>query len=251
MHFSDPSKAVQNRSSRDRRPRRRRRSPSGGRPTHIVVTHRPLQFEAAPYDATPIAFTSLSLDTRLERALTDRGFEMTTPIQSAVLPSRVRRHRPGRLCRDRHRQDAGLSLPLMQRLLGATGALGCDGCGRRTDARLDSGADARACGADRRRISGAGVPHQSVERRRVWRCRVGAAGARSAGLGRHRRGHAGPPARSHGHQRRQVRRASTCSCSTRRTACSTWASGRASGASSRRCRRTGRRCCSRRRCPTK
>ena len=47
----------------------------------------PLQFDPAPYDATPIAFTALGLEQGLERALTDRGFETTTPIQGAVYPA--------------------------------------------------------------------------------------------------------------------------------------------------------------------
>jgi ATP-dependent RNA helicase RhlE len=46
-----------------------------------------LQFEAAPYDATPVAFRSLGLESGLERALIDRGFETTTPIQGAVYPA--------------------------------------------------------------------------------------------------------------------------------------------------------------------
>jgi ATP-dependent RNA helicase RhlE len=45
-----------------------------------------MAFEPAPYDATPVAFTSLGLDARLEHALAERGFVTTTPIQSAVYP---------------------------------------------------------------------------------------------------------------------------------------------------------------------
>ena len=52
----------------------------------VVGSAKPLQFEPAPYDATPVAFTSLGLSPHLERALTDRGFVTTTPIQSAVYP---------------------------------------------------------------------------------------------------------------------------------------------------------------------
>jgi ATP-dependent RNA helicase RhlE len=53
------------------------------RPT---VATPPLTFEPAPYDATPMAFTALGLDRRLEQAVVDRGFVSTTPIQSAVYP---------------------------------------------------------------------------------------------------------------------------------------------------------------------
>ena len=51
-----------------------------------VTSAAPLAFEPAPYDATPVPFTSLGLDSRLEQAVTDRGFVTTTPIQSAVYP---------------------------------------------------------------------------------------------------------------------------------------------------------------------
>ena len=88
LHFSDPSKAVQNRQSRGRRPRRTGRGAPGGRSRQVVIASRPpLQFEAAPYDASPVAFTSLGLESGLERALIDRGFETTTPIQGAVYPA--------------------------------------------------------------------------------------------------------------------------------------------------------------------
>ena len=53
------------------------------RPT---VATPPLTFEPAPYDATPMEFTALGLDKRLEQAVVDRGFVNTTPIQSAVYP---------------------------------------------------------------------------------------------------------------------------------------------------------------------
>src|ERR687891_1864702 len=88
LHFSDPSKAVQNRSTRGRNPRRRGRGSPGGRHHSAVMPPRPpLQFEPAPYDATPVPFRSLGLESGLERALIDRGFETTTPIQGAVYPA--------------------------------------------------------------------------------------------------------------------------------------------------------------------
>ncbi len=45
-----------------------------------------MSFEPAAYDATPVEFTALGLDRRLQQALSDRGFVTTTPIQSAVFP---------------------------------------------------------------------------------------------------------------------------------------------------------------------
>jgi ATP-dependent RNA helicase RhlE len=52
----------------------------------VAVASPPLAFEPAPYDATPALFTSLGLNPDLERAVLDRGFVTTTPIQSAVYP---------------------------------------------------------------------------------------------------------------------------------------------------------------------
>jgi ATP-dependent RNA helicase RhlE len=51
------------------------------------VPARPLRFDPAPYDPTPVPFTSLDLNPLLQTALADRGFVTTTPIQSAVLPA--------------------------------------------------------------------------------------------------------------------------------------------------------------------
>ena len=51
-----------------------------------MVSAPPPSFDEAPYDATPVPFASLPLDTRLQHALAERGFTTTTPIQSAVFP---------------------------------------------------------------------------------------------------------------------------------------------------------------------
>ena len=50
--------------------------------------HRPAPVtrESAPFDPAPVPFTSLITDVDLLDALEQRGFEKTTPIQSAVLP---------------------------------------------------------------------------------------------------------------------------------------------------------------------
>ena len=55
------------------------------------------------------------------------------------------------------------------------------------------------------------------------------------------RRHAGPPARPHRAEERQPRRRSRSSCSTKPTACSTWASSRTSSGSWRCCRSTAKR----------
>jgi len=44
---------------------------------------------SAPFDPSPLAFASLSIDPALRDALDQRGFVQPTPIQSAVLPYAV------------------------------------------------------------------------------------------------------------------------------------------------------------------
>jgi ATP-dependent RNA helicase RhlE len=46
----------------------------------------PIAFEAAQHDPTPVEFTTLGLDPRLNHALADHRFVRTTPVQSAVFP---------------------------------------------------------------------------------------------------------------------------------------------------------------------
>jgi len=75
----------------------------------------------APYDASPVAFASLGLDTRLERALTERGFETTMPIQSAVFPAVLAGIDLVACAQTGTGKTLAFLLPLMQRLLGASG----------------------------------------------------------------------------------------------------------------------------------
>jgi ATP-dependent RNA helicase RhlE len=72
-----------------RRPRRRRRGAARpGRPQTPtpVRASAPAARESAPHDPNPVAFSSLVNDRELLDALEQRGFERTTPVQSAVLP---------------------------------------------------------------------------------------------------------------------------------------------------------------------
>jgi len=75
----------------------------------------------APYDASPVAFASLGLDTRLERALTERGFETTMPIQSAVFPAVLAGIDLVACAQTGTGKTLAFLLPLMQRLLSASG----------------------------------------------------------------------------------------------------------------------------------
>ena len=90
----------------------------------MVSSKAPLRFEAAAHDATPVAFTSLGLDSRLQQAVGDRGFVSTTPIQSAVFPAVLEGTDLVACAQTGTGKTLAFLLPLMQRLLGATGAPG-------------------------------------------------------------------------------------------------------------------------------
>ncbi len=91
----------------------------------MVSSKAPLRFEAAAHDATPVAFTSLGLDSRLQQAVGDRGFVSTTPIQSAVFPAVLEGTDLVACAQTGTGKTLAFLLPLMQRLLGA---VRCDGC---------------------------------------------------------------------------------------------------------------------------
>jgi ATP-dependent RNA helicase RhlE len=62
------------------------------RSDRIVVPHRPQSTDRpqADYDPSPVAFDSLGLDSALLEGIAVRGFQRTTPIQSAVIPIALR-----------------------------------------------------------------------------------------------------------------------------------------------------------------
>ncbi len=86
------------------RPRRRRRggarrAPSGGHGhgsgrASFQAPHRPQATDRpqAPYDPSPVPFDTLGLQSSLLEGIAVRGFERTTPIQSAVIPIAVAGH---------------------------------------------------------------------------------------------------------------------------------------------------------------
>ena len=76
-------------------------------------------FAPAPYDATPVAFTSLGLNTKLEQAVTDRGFVTTTPIQAAVYPGVLDGADLVACAQTGTGKTLAFLLPLMHRLLSA------------------------------------------------------------------------------------------------------------------------------------
>ena len=93
----------------------------------VAVPHKPLQFEAASCDATPVPFTSLALHPLLERAVIDRGFVTTTPIQSAVYPGVLSRADLVACAQTGTGKTLAFLLPLMHRLLEADLKVGSTG----------------------------------------------------------------------------------------------------------------------------
>jgi ATP-dependent RNA helicase RhlE len=78
--------ATPHRPQRRRRSARRREGPSSTtRPSAALPSPTPAR-ESASFDPAPLPFASLVTDPDLLDALEQRGFEKTTPIQSAVLP---------------------------------------------------------------------------------------------------------------------------------------------------------------------
>ena len=76
-----------------------------------------MPFDVAPHDPTPIEFAALELDDRLRAGIADRGFERTTPIQSAVFPIVFAGGDLIACAETGTGKTAAFLLPLMQRLL--------------------------------------------------------------------------------------------------------------------------------------
>jgi ATP-dependent RNA helicase RhlE len=103
------------------RPRRSGRR-SGGRPHHVAKHHAPRQshgpaLEAVDCDTSPVAFTSLGLDSRLLEGIRDLGFQETRPIQSAVIPLALGGHDLIACAETGTGKTAAFVVPTLQRLL--------------------------------------------------------------------------------------------------------------------------------------
>jgi ATP-dependent RNA helicase RhlE len=76
--------------TRPSRPRRRRRGgprrTNGAARLHATPRPQTIDRPQAAYDPSPVAFDSLGLDPALLEGVRVRGFESSTPIQSAVIP---------------------------------------------------------------------------------------------------------------------------------------------------------------------
>ena len=143
-------------------------------------------------------------------------------------PAGARRARRARLRDDRQRQDRRFRSADPPQTHGDS----------RAAPRARSSSRPRASWRRRfsRSIERPGHPHARSRRRRLRRSGNGTAGTRVPQRGRHHRRHAGAAARSLSVAVREARRASRFSCSTRPTACSTWAFCPTSAACSAICR---------------
>ena len=107
-------------------PRRRRRggarrAPSGHGPSrsHFHAPHKPQSANRpqAEYDPAPVAFDSLGLEPSLLEGIAIRGFEQTTPIQSAVIPIALGGHDVIGCADTGTGKTVAFVLPILHRLL--------------------------------------------------------------------------------------------------------------------------------------
>ncbi len=80
-----------------------------------------MTLETAPHDATPVPFASFGLDARLARAIADYGYELTTPIQSAVYPTVLAGADLVGCAQTGTGKTIGFLLPVLQRMVGTAG----------------------------------------------------------------------------------------------------------------------------------
>jgi len=104
------------------RPRRRRRGGAGSgsgasHPAAPRPQHPPVERASSPHDVTPIDFSALPIHATLRHALEERGFERTTPIQSAVLPFALAGEDVIGCAQTGTGKTAAFVLPILHRLL--------------------------------------------------------------------------------------------------------------------------------------
>ena len=104
--------------------RRRGRARPPARPDRIAAPHRPqtLDRPQADYDPSPVPFNTLGLDPSLLEGVAVRGFESTTPIQSAVIPIALGGHDVIGCADTGTGKTVAFVLPILHRLLHARAA---------------------------------------------------------------------------------------------------------------------------------
>jgi ATP-dependent RNA helicase RhlE len=102
-------------------PRRRRRGPARVANRHVPVHPKPdttpPAYESVDFDAAPIAFTSLSLDSRLLAGIRDLGWDETRPVQSGVIPRALAGHDVIACAETGTGKTAAFLIPILQRFL--------------------------------------------------------------------------------------------------------------------------------------
>ena len=171
-------------------------------------------------------FTSLKLHPSLLKGVKELGFARPTPIQADAIPPALAGRDVLACAMTGSGKTAAFLLPILHQLIdkprGTTRALILTPT-RELAAQIVEDLNDLAV-------------HTPVTRRRgLRRRRHGPAGARLPQRRRRHRRHAGPPARSLPARRTRSSTGSSSSCSTKPTACSTWASCPTSGASSGTC----------------
>jgi ATP-dependent RNA helicase RhlE len=112
LDSTTPTQTPSRRRSGPRRPGR----PAPGR-TRQFQSRPSLSFEPAAHDLAPVAFADLPIDDRLKTGVADRGFERTTPIQSAVFPTVLGGGDLIACAQTGTGKTAAFLLPIMHRLL--------------------------------------------------------------------------------------------------------------------------------------
>jgi ATP-dependent RNA helicase RhlE len=102
-------------------PRRRGRARRPARTDRTTGPHRPQSSDRpqADYDASPIAFDTLGLNPSLLEGVAVRGFQRTTPIQSAVIPIALDGHDVIGCADTGTGKTVAFVLPILHRLLQA------------------------------------------------------------------------------------------------------------------------------------
>ena len=173
------------------------------------------------------SFNDFGLAEPILRALAEEKYVTPTPIQAQTIPIALQGRDVIGIAQTGTGKTAAFALPIINHLFNKRLRPGAEGL-----PRAGAVADARIVRPDRRQL-----PH-------LWRVtcarfaielaiggvpinrQVRALGARRRSAG----GDAGPPARSRQSARREPRTRSKCWCSTKPTACSTWASSTTSSA---------------------
>jgi ATP-dependent RNA helicase RhlE len=76
-----------------------------------------LPWQLVDVDATPIAFASLGFDRRLAAGMADLGFEVTRPVQGAVIPLALAEHDVVACAETGTGKTLAFAVPILQRLL--------------------------------------------------------------------------------------------------------------------------------------